>query len=118
MATASDSDPEAIRRRILELLEEANYQLSRAAISDAEKDLLPKLGKKPSQSEIIDYVIEALSESRVVLRCAPQGNPPGSGGIAWQLTDRQGIFIKLQIREIRFGQEYVFVQSCHLSKHM
>lgn len=106
-----------MKQRLLELLDEGDYKLSARAIRDAKRDLHPHFGREPTESEIVQYILDALSPASVCLCSAPQGDPPGSGGIAWQMTDSNGIFIKLQICEIRFGEEYAYVQSCHTSKH-
>jgi hypothetical protein len=68
------------------------------------------------ETELVDYVISLL-RSNTALHCAPQGDPPGSTGIAWQMTDARNVFIKLQIRERRIGQEYALIQSIHESVH-
>ena len=107
-----------MKERLLELLDCGDYKLSKRAILEAKKDQYPYFGREPTESEIVQYIIASLSVIDVCLRSAPQGDPPGSGGIAWQMTDNNGIFIKLQICEIRFGEEYAYVQSCHVSKHV
>lgn len=70
--------------------------------------------REPTEMEVVKHIVAAL-RSTAKLRCAPQGNPPGSTGIAWQLTDNCNVFIKLQILEARIGEEYVLIQSMHAS---
>jgi hypothetical protein len=65
---------------------------------------------------MVDYVVSLL-KGNTPLRCAPQGDPPGSTGIAWQMTDSRKIFVKLQICERRMGEEFAYIQSIHESVH-
>ena len=46
---------------------------------------------------MVENVITLL-KGNTTLAGAPQGEPPGSAGIAWQMTDRRNVFVKLQIR--------------------
>jgi len=69
---------------------------------------------QPTDNNIVAYIISALMNPEIMLRPAPQSDPPE---IAWQLTDKRNIFIKLVIRELRFGEECVYVKSFHRSIH-
>lgn len=118
MAEDIDEDPESARSRLLELLEGNNWELSKRTQSEGRIALRWLHDRAPMDCEIVDYVIGLLKE-KTTLRCAPQGNPPGSTGLAWQMSDARNVFIKLRI-EGGFGekcpQEYVWIHI-HMSVH-
>ncbi len=117
MAPNQPDNPEAAARaRLLELLEGGDWRFSERARREGAIALRWLHNREPMETEMVDYLI-ALLQSNSTLRCAPQGNPPGSTGIAWQMTDARNIFIKLQIREWRIGQEFALIQSIHESVH-
>jgi hypothetical protein len=117
MAEEADNDPAVARTRLLELLEGGDWKLSERARREGKPALRWLHDREPTDWEMVEYVISLLKSTRT-LRCAPQGNPPGSAGIAWQMTDRRNVFVKLRI-EGGFGQkcrqEYAFIQSIHES---
>lgn len=114
-----DDNPEAGRSRLLKLLRGDDWKLSERAEQEGQRALHWLHNRKPTRWEMVEYVISVL-KSDATLRCASQGDPPGSTGIAWQVTDPRNIFIKLRI-EGGFGQEcseeYAFIQSIHESAH-
>ena len=116
MADEVDLNPESARKRLLELLERDDWRFNERSLADGKRDLRRIHQREPFETEIIAYVISQLTTD-IPLRCAPQGDPPGAGGIAWQMTDRADVFIKLQIGEDRIGQEYALIQSIHASAH-
>jgi len=118
MAEGHDDDPAAARSRLLELLEgdDCDWEFSERAEREGILALHWLHDRKPTRWEMVGYVISLL-KTDTALRCAPQGEPPGSTGIAWQLTDARNIFVKLRICERRIGQEYAYIQSIHESVH-
>jgi hypothetical protein len=110
-----DHDPDVARSRLLELLEADEWELSESARLEGKVALRWLHNREPTDCDMVDHVIALLKT--LTIRCAPQGNPPGSTGIAWQMTDAMNVFVKLRICERRIGQEYAFVQSIHESIH-
>jgi hypothetical protein len=108
--------PEAACIRLLELLEADDWELSERARREGKVALRWLHHREPTDWELVEYVISLL-KSNTTLRCAPQGDPPGSTGIAWQTTDPRNIFVKLRICERRIGQEFAYIQSIHESVH-
>jgi len=112
-----DEDHEAVARlRLLELLEGDDWELSERAEREGKIALHWLHDRTPTQWELVEYVI-SLIKSTVEMRCSPQGDPPGSTGIAWQMTEERNIFIKLRICERRIGEEFAYIQSIHESVH-
>jgi hypothetical protein len=93
------SSPPPEQQQLIALLDDGEYELSQRALRDAKCDLKDHFGREPTESEIVQYVIDTLRSSGICLACAPQGDPPGSGGDAWQVTDPRRIFIKLRLHE-------------------
>jgi hypothetical protein len=116
MAEADYDTPEKARARLLELFEADEWEFSERARAEGKVDLRWLHDREPTDWEMVEYVISLLKGS-TTLRCAPQGDPPGSLGIAWQMTDPRNIFVKLQICERRMGEEYAYIQSIHESVH-
>jgi hypothetical protein len=116
MADKDDRDADFARCRLLELFKSDDWQFSERARREGRPALRWLENREPTDTEMVDYIVSLL-ESDTILRCAPQGDPPGSTGIAWQMTDARNIFVKIQICEIRMGQEYAFIQSIHESVH-
>ncbi len=116
MAEADNKDPAPARKRLLELLDNDDWELSERARSEGKLALRWLNDRDPTDCELVSYVISLLKSS-TDLRCAPQGEPPGSTGLAWQMTDDRNVFVKLRICEKRFGEEYAYVQSIHVSLH-
>ena len=116
MAEAGEDNPATARLRLLECLEGDEWEFSERAEREGLVALQWLHGRRPTRWEMVEYVI-ALLKTDSPLRCAPQGDPPGSTGIAWQMTDPRNIFVKLRICERRMGQVYVYIQSLHESVH-
>ncbi len=114
-----NNDPEKARSRLLKLLEgdDCAWEFSERAEREGTFALQWLHNRMPSRWEMVSYVISLL-KANTTLRCAPQGNPPGSTGIAWQMTDAKNIFVKLRICERRMGEEYAYIQSIHQSVHV
>lgn len=108
--------PSEARARLLTLLKADEWRLSERARREGKVALSWLQSREPTDCEMIDHVISLL-ESDPALRCQPQGDPPGSTGIAWQMTDDRNVFFKLQICEHRIGEEYAYIQSIHTSVH-
>lgn len=102
--------------RLLALLRSDDWEFSERARREGKVALRWLHNREPTDCEMVDYII-TLYAAGATLRCQPQGDPPGSTGIAWQMTDAHNVFIKLQIRERRMGEEYAYIQSIHLSVH-
>jgi hypothetical protein len=119
MAEEDQSDSEIARARLVELLEGDDWDFSKRARCQGPSALRWLHNREPTETEMVVYVISLL-KTKTTLRCAPQGNPPGSTGIAWQMTDPRNVFVKLRI-EGGFGQqqpqEYAFIESIHESVH-
>ncbi|MBI2803813.1 MAG: hypothetical protein HYX68_02385 [Planctomycetes bacterium] len=119
MAELSDQDPASARSRLLDLLRSHEWKISERALKEGKIALRWLQRREPTEVEMVDYIIAVLT-TNIVLRCAPQGNPPGSTGIAWQMTDSKNVFIKLRIAG-GFGdessEEYAYIQSIHESIH-
>lgn len=118
MAAQGDDSSAEIRVRLLELFEIDEWKFSQRARREGKVALHWLYRREPTDGEMIHYVVELL-RSRVALKCAPQGDPPGSTGIAWQMIDpRKNVFVKLRI-EGGFGEqsavEYAYIQSLHVS---
>jgi hypothetical protein len=111
------SSPPPEQQQLVGLLDDGEYELSQRALDEGKRDLRDYFGRDPTDSEIVQYIIDTLQTHGVCLTCAPQGNPPGSRGVAWQVTDTRQIFIKLRLQERRMGEYYAYVQSCHRSVH-
>lgn len=109
--------PEAVRARLLELLEgdDCDWVLSERTKDEGRVVLRWLHNREPTEWEIVEYVISLL-KTDLPLRSAPQGNPPGSTGMAWQMTDDSNVFVKLRICERRIGQEYAHIHI-HKSVH-
>jgi hypothetical protein len=116
MAEEDDDSAEAARIRLLALLEGDDWEFSERARREGKLALRWLRDREPTDCEMVDYVISLLKKN-TTLRCAPQGDPPGSTGIAWQMTDLRNVFVKLRICERRIGQEYTYIQSIHESVH-
>src|ERR1700722_18394632 len=114
-----EHDVVAARSRLLGLLEGVGFgwEFSERARRDGKIALKWLRKRDPTELEMVEFVIAVLKTS-AALRCAPQGDPPGSAGIAWQLTDARNIFIKLRICEHRIGQEFAYIQRLHESDHV
>jgi hypothetical protein len=108
--------PTAALARLLALLKADDWELSERARRTGKVALRWLHHREPTDCEMVDYII-SLYEAGPTLRCQPQGDPPGSTGIAWQMTDARNVFIKLQVCERRMGEEYAFIQSLHESVH-
>ena len=108
--------PDDAKACLLALLRSDEWELSERARREGTSALRWIHDRDPTDYDMVKYVITLL-EADAVLRCAPQGDPPGSTGIAWQMTDSHNVFIKLQIREYRMGHEYAYLQSIHTSVH-
>jgi hypothetical protein len=117
MAEEADDNPEAARTRLLELLDADEWEISERARCEGKVALRWLHGREPTDCEMVDFVISLL-RAGTILRCAPQGDPPGSTGVAWQMTDAHNVFVKLRICERRIGQEYAYIQSIHESVHL
>src|SRR6059036_277451 len=116
MAEADYDTPEKARARLLELFEADEWQFSERARGEGKVALRWVHNREPRDGEMVEYVVSLL-KGNTPLPCAPQGDPPGSTGIAWQMTDARNLFVKLQIRERRMGEEYAYIQSLHESVH-
>ena len=116
MAQEEEDDPVAACIRLLELLDADDWTFSERARAEGKLALRWLHNREPTDWEMVEYVISLL-KTNTTLRCAPQGDPPGSTGIAWQVTDRRNVFVKLRICERRIGQEYAKIQSIHESVH-
>lgn len=116
MAEEQFDTPEKARTRLLELLEADDWEFSERARGEGKRALRWLHNRVPTDWEMVEYVISLL-KSNTTLRCAPQGDPPGATGIAWQMTDSRNVFVKLRIGERRIGQEYAYIQSIHESVH-
>jgi hypothetical protein len=107
---------DAIRQQLIALLEQDEFIFTDTAFRDgmrlAGSLADPKRGF-PSQYGLVDYVVERLKDS-FPLNEVPMGEPPGSAGIAYSMTntDGQGLYIKLKIEDDR-----VVILSFHVSKH-
>ena len=119
MVKQGNDDPTVARTRLLELLASDDWEFSKRARFEGKIALRWIYNREPNDGEMVEYVISLL-KANTTLRCAPQGNPPGSTGIAWQMTDSRNIFVKLRI-EGGFGEkrckEYAYIQSIHESVH-
>jgi hypothetical protein len=121
MAGEVYDNPTGARSRLLELLEgdDCEWMISDRARREGKLALRWLHEREPTDWELVEYIISVL-KTNTTLRCAPQGDPPGSTGIAWQLTDARNIFVKLRI-EGGFGEEsreeYAYIQSIHESIH-
>lgn len=123
-----DYNRETARARLLELLEgdDCEWEFSERAEREGRIVLRWLHKRMPTRWEMVEYVISLL-KANTPLQCAPQGDPPGSTGIAWQMTASRNVFVKLRICEqglsevrvggLKFGQEYAFIQSIHESIH-
>jgi hypothetical protein len=111
------SSPPPEQQQFVAMLEAGDYLLSQRALRDAKRDLMDHFGREPTESQIVEYVIDALVNQSLCLTRTLQGEPPGSGGEAWQLTDSRRIFIKLRFHELRFDEVVAYLQSCHKSAH-
>lgn len=100
--------------RLLALLGAVEWKFSERARREGTTTLSRFLGHDPTDCEMIDYITQRL-RSGVLLRCQPQGDPPGSTGDAWQFTDANNVFVKMRIQELRIGKEEVYIQSIHFS---
>src|SRR5437867_1267197 len=109
MADEDEASAAAARSRLLELLEgeDCEWEFSERARREGKIALRWLQSREPTDWEMVVYVISLL-KTDTTLRCAPQGNPPGSTGIAWQMTDQRNVFVKLRICERRIGQEYAY----------
>ena len=107
-------DPGAARARILELLRQDGLFFP----DDKRIGMMVNFGKiygePASEERITDHIISLLEDSGIALRSALQSDPPE---MAWQMTDPHHLFIKLVIRERRFGEERVYAKSIHESVH-
>ena len=110
-----DNNPAVARDRLLALLDDCEWRFSERAIREGKLVMRRLHQREPTEWEMVEYVISLL-KTDATLRCAPQGDPPGSTGIAWQLTDPNNIFVKLRI-EGPIGREFAYIQSFHESVH-
>ena len=111
------SSPPPEQQQLVGLLQVGDYLLSERALREAKCDLKDHFNREPTESQIVEYVIAALDCQGLCLTRSLQGDPPGSGGEAWQVTDSRKIFIKLRFHERRFGEVVAYLQSCHKSVH-
>jgi hypothetical protein len=113
------SPPEDPQHRLRRMLDAGEYKFSRRALDEGTRDVRVAccLPGDPSAGEIVQYIVDALAPGGIILRPMPQGNPPNPDDVAWQATDRRGIFIKLKIREYEFGKFEAYIQSCHFTVH-
>ena len=72
-------DSDKVRDHLLELLggDECNWRFTERATREGKLALHGLNNQVPSELEVVDYIISAL-KSKALLRCSPQGNPPGS----------------------------------------
>ena len=113
-----ENDPEAARKRLIELLEDLDsWRFTETAFNQGRQALRAFCGKTPSDCEIIDLIVKWL-RARVPLVRTPMGEPPGSRGTGWVMNnpDDNNTYIKLKI-EADGVFEVAWVISCHTSKH-
>ena len=116
MADEDFDTPEKAGARLLELFEADDWEFSERARAEGKVALRWLHKREPTDWEMVEHVISLL-KGNTTLRGAPQGDPPGSTGIAWQMTDSRNVFVKLRICERRIGEEYAYIQSIHESVH-
>jgi len=105
-----------VRQMLIAMLENNEYLFTDTALRDGMR-LARTLGDAsrgfPSQCGLVDYIVEKL---RLPFRLneVPMGEPPGSGGIAYSMTNAngQGLYIKLKVED-----DQVVILSFHVSKH-
>lgn len=109
------SDPrlEDVRRRLIALLDAADYRATKRALEEGFQ-ILKDWGITPTEWGLVDYILKRLRQGHPI-REAPQGDPPGCHGIAYELkhADSSDLYIKLRIDEQSFGHELVIVISFH-----
>jgi len=109
----SDSGLEAIRVRLIAMLDAAEYRITGRALRDGHQ-ILRDWGLTPTEWGIVEFVLGRLRAGHPI-REAPQGDPPGCHGVAYELknADPLGLYVKLMIDERSFDQTLVVVISFH-----
>ncbi|MCE9565781.1 MAG: hypothetical protein K8U57_27465 [Planctomycetes bacterium] len=109
--------PPPEQQQLRSLLDDDEYEFSQRASRQAKVDLKDHFGRDPSDGEVVQYIIDALGPGGVCLVPVAQCTPPDPNDIAWQATDRRGIFIKLKVYEYRLGKYRAYIQSCHRTNY-
>jgi hypothetical protein len=101
------------RRRLIELIEAEDCDLTQAAVNDG-REILRRSMRYPTRWAIVEYVLKLL-RAKFPMHAVELGEPPGSLGIGYVMTnaDGQGLYIKLRIEDDRLA----WVLSFHTSKH-
>src|SRR4051812_41482645 len=99
-----DSNPqlERIRERLIALLDDAEYRVTKRAL-DQGLPILRGWGRTPTEWGLVEYILERLRQKHPI-REAPQGDPPGCRGMGYVLKNADGsdLYIKLMIVERAF----------------
>jgi hypothetical protein len=111
----SSEDPRlaVIRARLIRLLDEAEYRITRRALEEGLR-ILKDWEVTPTEWGLVEFILRKLRGGHP-LREALQGDPPGSHGVAYELkqSDERGLYIKMTIVEQAFDRELVVVISFH-----
>jgi len=113
VSPGSDPRLEEVRRRLVELLDAAEYRITRRALEQGSQ-ILQDWGFTPTEWGLVNYILTRLRQGQPI-REAPQGDPPGCHGIAYELrnADSSGLYIKLKFDEQSFSRKIVVVISFH-----
>lgn len=113
-----DNDPDAARRKLIELLsDEDTWEFTNTVSRESKQALRLTLGAALTECAVADYVVDQLTRNFPLLRTL-LGEPPGSGGVGWVLNNPDGhrTYIKIKIEQDGV-HEYALILSCHTSKH-
>jgi len=109
--SAGDSTEE-VRRDMIEAIEQDKWEFTKRALREG-LDAFRELAENPSETAMIDYILEFL-EAGFPLRCIEMKDPPYGKGYEMidtrRRADGRGLYIKL-----RFDWPYVIVVSFHFS---
>lgn len=92
-----DRTIEEARQELIRLLEADEYEITGKAEAEGRR-ILKQHMDHPTQWAVIEFALKLLKSS-FPLHAVPQGDPPGSRGIGYEMrnADGRGLYIKLKL---------------------
>ena len=96
---SDDLTIEEARQELIRLLDGGDYQIAGKAEAEGRR-ILKQSMEHPTQWAIVAFALDLL-QSNFPLHAVPQGDPPGSRGIGYEMrnADGRGLYIKLKLED-------------------
>jgi hypothetical protein len=93
-------DLEAVRLRLIELLQADEYRITEVARTTGRRWFASRVDF-PTEYNLINHVLQLLEDTTDPLRQVLMGDPPGSGGLAYRIVDPldRDLYVKVKIEE-------------------